>query len=56
MYIKLMIPHHQGAIRMAEEVAGTGNDVFVRQLAIDLISSQSRQVYDMRQIRKSWSD
>jgi uncharacterized protein (DUF305 family) len=56
MYIKLMIPHHQGAIRMAEEVAGTGNDVFVRQLAIDLISSQSRQVYDMRQIRKSWTD
>jgi uncharacterized protein (DUF305 family) len=55
MYIRLMIPHHQAAIRMAEEIAGTGEDVFIRSMAIDLISTQSRQVYDLRQIRKSWA-
>ncbi|UYM03930.1 DUF305 domain-containing protein [Solicola gregarius] len=53
-FLRLMIPHHKGAIRMAEDVASRGSDLFIRQLAIDMISAQSRQVYDMRQIRKSW--
>lgn len=53
-FVALMIPHHRGAIRMAEEVAGSGNDVFLRQQATDMIASQSRQIYDMRRIRDSW--
>ena len=52
MLLRLMIPHHKGAIRMAEDVATDGNDLFLRQMAVDMIDSQSRQVYDMRQILK----
>lgn len=51
--LRLMIPHHKGAIRMAEDVAVDGSDLFIRQTAIDMISSQRRQVHDMRQILKS---
>lgn len=54
LFLRLMIPHHNAAIRMAENVAGEGNDLFIRQFAIDMMSSQARQVHDMRQIRKSW--
>lgn len=50
LFLQLMIPHHEGAIAMAEDVARDGSDLYVRQLAIDIISTQSRQVYDMQQV------
>lgn len=46
-----MIPHHQGAIRMAEGVGVNGQDTFLLQMSNDMISAQSAQIYDMEQMR-----
>jgi uncharacterized protein (DUF305 family) len=44
-----MIPHHQGAIDMAEVVLTHGKDARVKQLAKDIIAAQKREIADMKQ-------
>ncbi|MFD4255795.1 DUF305 domain-containing protein [Amycolatopsis thermoflava] len=48
MFLQLMTAHHEGAITMATEVLGAGSDVFVEEMATDVIASQSDEVTRMR--------
>ncbi|MGI6875687.1 DUF305 domain-containing protein [Amycolatopsis sp. 3B14] len=48
MFLQLMTAHHEGAITMATEVLGAGADVFVEEMATDVIASQSDEVTRMR--------
>ncbi|MEU0469209.1 MULTISPECIES: DUF305 domain-containing protein [unclassified Amycolatopsis] len=48
MFLQLMTAHHEGAITMATEVLSAGSDVFVEEMATDVIASQSDEVTRMR--------
>lgn len=50
-YLNLMIPHHEGAITMSEDVSINGDDFFVRQFSTDLLVTQSQQIYQMEQMQ-----
>lgn len=46
-FLTMMIPHHAGAIDMARLVLQHGNDPATRQLAQDIIASQSVEIEGM---------
>jgi uncharacterized protein (DUF305 family) len=53
-FIDMMIPHHQGAIRMARSELATGRDPRLRKIARGIIAAQSREIAQMRSWRKQW--
>lgn len=53
-FIDMMIPHHQGAIRMARVVLAKGDSPEVEKLANAIIAAQSREIGDMNAWRKDW--
>ncbi|CAM5424714.1 hypothetical protein SCALM49S_08493 [Streptomyces californicus] len=48
LYLELMITHHQGAITMATEALTEGNDVFVEEMASDVVAQQTVEIDRMR--------
>ncbi len=53
-FIDAMIPHHQGAIRMARVQLDKGADGELKTLAQDIIKAQSREIEQMNEWRKEW--
>lgn len=51
-FIDMMIPHHQGAIRMARAELAKGKDADARKLATEIIAAQSREITAMNAHRK----
>lgn len=47
-FVRGMIPHHQGAIEMAEVVLKYGEDEAIRQLAEEIISAQKDEIEMMQ--------
>ena len=47
-FLAMMIPHHEGAIDMARLVLIHGRDPLVRQLAEEIIASQTIEIVGMR--------
>lgn len=50
MFVELMTRHHEGAIVMATDLLQTGSDVFVEEMAQDVISSQQKEIGQMKAI------
>lgn len=48
LFLKLMITHHQGAVTMAGDVLGQGNNVLVEEMANDVIAQQTSEIGRMR--------
>ena len=53
-FIDMMIPHHEGAVAMAEEQLAKGENVTLRKMAEDIVSSQNREIEQMREWRDMW--
>ena len=51
LWLDLMVAHHEGAIEMAEQVAGTTEDLEVRALADAIISAQTQEIDRMQELR-----
>jgi uncharacterized protein (DUF305 family) len=47
-FLAMMIPHHQGAVDMAKLLLVHGRDPLVRQLAEEIIASQTVEIQAMR--------
>ena len=48
-FVAMMIPHHQGAIDMAEVELKYGKDPMLRRLAKNIVSAQQREIKEMRE-------
>lgn len=53
-FIDMMIPHHQGAIRMARVELAKGKDPQMRELAQAVIAAQSTEIAKMNHWREQW--
>lgn len=50
LFLKLMITHHQGAVTMATDVKGEGNNIQIEEMADDVIAQQTSEIERMRQM------
>ena len=53
-FIDAMIPHHQSAIEMAQVALANSDNPQIRELALDIVSAQQREIEQMKQWRKEW--
>lgn len=53
-FIDMMVPHHQGAIRMARIELARGEDGELKQTAEAIIAAQSREIKNMNRWRAGW--
>ena len=53
-FIDMMVPHHEGAIRMARIELKRGQSGEARRLASSIIAAQEREIRQMRSWRKAW--
>ena len=51
-FVDHMVPHHQGAIRMAEAVLARTQDVELRRLAGEIMATQRREIAEMNAFRE----
>ncbi|MFC9679696.1 DUF305 domain-containing protein [Streptomyces sp. NPDC056948] len=48
LFLTLMTTHHQGAITMATDVKGQGNNILVEEMADEVIAQQTSEITRMR--------
>lgn len=53
-FINAMIPHHEGAIDMAQQASEKSNRSEIKELAQNIIDSQQQEIDQMEQWRKDW--
>jgi uncharacterized protein (DUF305 family) len=53
-FIDMMIPHHQGAIRMARAELAKGKDSALRKIASGIVADQAKEIRQMNSWRKAW--
>lgn len=53
-FLDEMVPHHQGAIRMARAVHDETDDDDIRSLAGAIVTSQSNEIEAMNKWRRAW--
>lgn len=53
-FIDMMIPHHQGAIRMARAAGKETNDAETRKLQAGIIAAQTSEIAQMKRWRAAW--
>jgi len=52
-FIDMMVPHHQGAIRMARVEMSKGEDPELKALAKDVVDAQTKEIKEMNAYRKA---
>ncbi|AUT00212.1 DUF305 domain-containing protein [Nostoc sp. CENA543] len=53
-FIDAMIPHHQGALNMANVAKQKSTRPEIKQLADEIIKAQTQEINQMKQWRKTW--
>lgn len=54
LFIDGMIPHHQSAIKMAQEALSQAEHAEIKSLAQNIIDSQQKEIDEMQQWRTAW--
>jgi uncharacterized protein (DUF305 family) len=47
-FLRLMTAHHEGALKMATDLLQTGSDVFVEEMAQDVLATQQKEITQMK--------
>ncbi len=53
-FLEAMIPHHQGAIDMAQEAAKGAKHEEVKRMAKGIISAQQKEIDQMKAWQNAW--
>jgi uncharacterized protein (DUF305 family) len=53
-FIDAMVPHHQGAIEMAQVASEKSENLLIKELAGNIIVAQKQEIEQMKQWRKEW--
>ncbi|MEH2292686.1 DUF305 domain-containing protein [Nostoc sp.] len=53
-FINAMIPHHEGAVTMAQDTLSKSKHPEIKQLAQEIIKAQNTEIKQMQQWRKAW--
>ena len=53
-FIDMMVPHHEGAVAMAEIAQGRAEHLEVKQMAEAILTSQRDEIAQMKAWRKDW--
>jgi uncharacterized protein (DUF305 family) len=53
-FLNGMIPHHEGALEMAQQVLENSDRPELQQMAQDILTSQKREIDQMNQWKKAW--
>lgn len=53
-FIDAMIPHHEGAVTMAQDILKKSQRPELQQLAKDIIKAQQTEIAQMKQWRQTW--
>lgn len=53
-FIDMMIPHHEGAIMMAQNALKNANRPEIKEMAQAIIAAQEREIGQLKKWRKDW--
>jgi uncharacterized protein (DUF305 family) len=53
-FMNAMIPHHEGAVMMAQDALNKSKRPEINQLAREIAASQQTEINQMKQWRKAW--
>lgn len=53
-FINAMIPHHEGAVTMAQDALKKTKRSEIKKLAQDIVTSQEKEIEQMNQWRQTW--
>ncbi|MBA2277297.1 MAG: DUF305 domain-containing protein [Chloroflexia bacterium] len=54
MFLRMMIPHHQLAIDMAQDALATAQHQELKDLAAEIIADQSAEITEMEGYLRTW--
>jgi uncharacterized protein (DUF305 family) len=53
-FLAAMIPHHEGALAMAQQVLEKSDRLELREVAEDILATQQQEINQMRQWQQNW--
>ncbi|MDB5186779.1 MAG: uncharacterized protein JWM07_251 [Candidatus Saccharibacteria bacterium] len=53
-FIEMMISHHEGAVDMAKLTATNAKHDEIKQLGVDVITAQNKEIADMKRWQQEW--
>jgi uncharacterized protein (DUF305 family) len=54
-FVRMMIPHHEGAVEMAEDLLAEGENAELKAMARSIIKSQTAEIKTMQSWQREWS-
>jgi uncharacterized protein (DUF305 family) len=53
-FLNAMIPHHEGAVNMAQEALNKSQHPQIKQLVQEIVTLQQAEIDQMKQWRQAW--